>query len=211
MGSAISLITPGRVKQRCWHCSLLTHLDAAVPSLSAVFMLSVSNQPRSTLQHSKKINARLQETNYPETLLIHSAGAQELLIRRLFSDSLEWIQNQKVVVIYLRKRRRPKNVFVWHSSNGDKTMLLFYETSESNSLRAWHLISPNHLSSKIFALALSPPTYRHIAAGTCWVLPLVGLLLIPKAGFGKKQRHLLYWKASSYFILWKRNVWCKRP
>ena len=30
------------------------------------------------------------------------------------------------------------------------------------------------------------PTHRHIAAGTCWVLQLVGLLLIPKAGFGKK-------------------------
>lgn len=84
-------------------------------------------------------------------------------------------------------------------------MFLFYETSEGNSLRSWHLISPNHFCSKIFSLALLAP-YTDLAAGIYWVLLLGVLLLTLKAGFGKRKRHLFYWKTSSYFILWKRNV-----
>lgn len=46
-----------------------------------------------------------------------------------------------------------------------------------------------------------------MAAGTYWSPLLGGLLSTPKAGFGRKKRHLLYWKTSSYLISWKRNVW----
>lgn len=95
--------------------------------------------------------------------------------------------------------------FVWHGNNRNKTVFLFYETSEGNSLRSWHFISSNHLRSKIFALAPSVP-HTGMAAGAYWSPLLGGLLSTPKAGFGRKKRHLLYWKTSSYLISWKRNV-----
>lgn len=95
--------------------------------------------------------------------------------------------------------------FVWRGNNRNKTVFLFYETSEANSLRPWHFIPSNHLRSKIFAWAPSAP-HTDMAAGTYWSPLLGGLLSTPEAGFGRKKQHLLYWKTSSYLISWKRNV-----
>lgn len=118
MGSDISLITPGRVKQRCWHCSPLIPLDAVMLLISAVFVLIVSvySQPRSTLHHAKKISARPQETNSrqpsksrnPPHLLCR---ARDLLMRRLISPLIppqNVFQNQKPRVIFLCKEADKK-------------------------------------------------------------------------------------------------------
>lgn len=112
-----------------------------------------------------------------------------------------------------KKKKEKRNgfccCFVWRGDMAIiETRLCFYFMKPRRVIHwdpdiLYHLITS--VARYLFALAPSVP-HTDMAAGTYWSPLLGGLLSTPKAGFGRKKQHLLYWKTSSYLISWKRNV-----
>lgn len=160
------------------------------------------------------VGGTLKEALRPPNSSSSPSGSMMLRFSKLICSLLTFLLQyiQMSFITFLCKEADKKELRLcccWHSNNRNETVFLFYEPSEGDSLRFWHFISPNHFYSKIFALAPSAPppnTHTDLAVGTHWGPLLGGGLSAPKAGLGKKKQHLLYWKTSSYFISWKRNV-----
>lgn len=140
------------------------------------------------------------------------------------NSSLNTSQSQMPVITFLckeadQKKEKKKKKWVlllfcltwWRGNNWNKTVFLFYETSEGNSLRSWHFISSNHLRSKIFiCIGSISSTHRH----GCWHLlePIVRWPAFnTQGGIWQEEAAPALLKDIFIFNLLKEKCECKCP